>query len=56
LEYTVLFWGTLFGFLLFSEVPDIWTIAGASIIVASGLFLVYRERRANHLVKELEGI
>lgn len=56
LEYTVLIWGTLFGYLLFSEVPDIWTIAGAGIIVASGLYLVYRERKANHVIKKLEGI
>lgn len=56
LEYTVLIWGTIFGYLLFSEVPDIWTITGAGIIVASGLYLVYRERKANHVIKELEGI
>lgn len=56
IEYTVIIWGTIFGYFLFSEVPDIWTIGGAAIIVASGLYLVYRERKANHVIKELEGI
>ena len=54
-EYTVLIWGTIYGFFLFSEVPDGWTIAGAGVIVSSGLYLIYRERRANHVIKELEG-
>ena len=35
--------GTLFGVLIFSTVPDLWTALGASIIVMSGLFLIYRE-------------
>lgn len=32
------------GFLLFGDVPDQWTVAGAGVVVASGLYLVYRER------------
>lgn len=46
LEYSILFWGALFGYILFAEIPDRWTIAGAFVIVASGLYLVYRERKA----------
>jgi drug/metabolite transporter (DMT)-like permease len=29
--------------LIFSTVPDIWTALGASLLVMSGLFLIYRE-------------
>jgi hypothetical protein len=36
-------WGTLFGFAFFSTVPDLWTALGASFIIMSGLFLIYRE-------------
>lgn len=54
LEYTALVWGTLYGYFLFAEVPDDWTIAGALVIVVSGLYLVYRERKAGHGIKELE--
>lgn len=32
------------GYLVFHDVPDRWTIAGAAIVVASGLYLLYRER------------
>ena len=53
LEYSVLIWGTLFGYFIFAEVPDIWTALGALVIVASGLYLVYRERKAKHVIVEL---
>jgi len=42
-HYVQLLWGTLFGILIFSNVPDLWTALGASLIVTSGLFLIYRE-------------
>ena len=32
--------------LLFAERPDIWVAAGAGIIIASGLFILWRESRA----------
>jgi drug/metabolite transporter (DMT)-like permease len=32
------------GYLIFADVPNRWTLAGASIVVASGLYLLYRER------------
>lgn len=34
----------LLGFLIFSDVPSVWTLAGGSVIVGSGLYLLYRER------------
>ena len=37
-----LIWATLWGFLLFSEVPDAASIIGAALIIASGLFAVTR--------------
>lgn len=42
-EYTALVGGALAGYLIWDEVPDRWVVAGASIIIASGLFVVYRE-------------
>lgn len=36
--YTQLIWGTIFGMALFGDWPDAVTIAGAAIIVASGLY------------------
>jgi len=43
-SYTQLLWVTILGFLVFGELPDIWTMAGAAIIIASGLYTAHRER------------
>jgi drug/metabolite transporter (DMT)-like permease len=32
------------GFLVFGQVPDRWTLAGAAIVILSGLYLLHRER------------
>ena len=41
---------SLFGFLIFDEVPDIWTIIGGLIIFSSILIITYRE---NYLKKDI---
>ncbi len=43
-NYTLLVFATVIGFLVFGTFPDFWTIVGASIVVASGLYTIYRER------------
>ena len=43
--YTLLVWATLMGFLVFDNVPDGWTILGAAIVVASGLYTWHHDRR-----------
>ena len=42
-EYTALIWATLLGFLLWGELPDTYTLIGASIVISSGLYIIYRE-------------
>lgn len=42
-EYTALIGGAIAGYLIWDEVPDRWVVIGASTIIASGLFVVYRE-------------
>jgi drug/metabolite transporter (DMT)-like permease len=32
------------GYLVFGQVPDAWTLAGAAIVIASGIYMVHRER------------
>ena len=44
LEYTALIWGVLLDLSLWGVLPDSVTWAGAAIIVASGLYLLRRER------------
>ncbi len=36
---------TILGYVIFGDVPDAYTLGGASIIIFSGLYLLYRERR-----------
>jgi drug/metabolite transporter (DMT)-like permease len=43
--YFLVAWATMVGFLMFGETPDFWTIVGAVIIVASGLYTFRRERK-----------
>jgi drug/metabolite transporter (DMT)-like permease len=42
--YTQLVWATGFGYFVFGDVPNRWTVAGALIVIASGLYLLHRER------------
>jgi drug/metabolite transporter (DMT)-like permease len=43
-SYTQLLWVSLGGFMVFGELPDIWTVTGAMFIVGSGLYTAHRER------------
>ena len=38
-NYTIIVWAILFGFVVYKEIPDIFTIIGAIIIVVSGVFV-----------------
>lgn len=44
-SYTLLVWATLLGVVIFGDVPDAWTILGAAIVVASGLYTWHHDRR-----------
>ncbi|QRM32168.1 DMT family transporter [Microvirga sp. VF16] len=44
LSYSQLVWSGLFGYVIFSNVPDGWTLFGTAIIMGSGLYTAHRER------------
>ena len=44
-DYTAMLWSFLFGYWLFDEVPTTYVFAGSAIVAASGLFVIWRERR-----------
>jgi drug/metabolite transporter (DMT)-like permease len=52
--YTQIVWAVTFGWLVFADVPNRWTIAGAGIVIASGLYLLYRERKVTGRVAPVE--
>ena len=43
-SYTQLIWAIALGFLVFGALPDHWTLIGAAVIVASGLYTAHRQR------------
>jgi drug/metabolite transporter (DMT)-like permease len=43
--YTQLIWYVAGGFLVFGDLPNGFTLAGAAVVTASGLYLLYRERK-----------
>ncbi|MEW5425152.1 DMT family transporter [Amorphus sp. 3PC139-8] len=43
--YTQIIWMTLFGYLIFDDVPGLSTLVGASIVAVSGLYILHREHR-----------
>jgi len=52
-EYLRIIFAAMAGYLIFKEIPDIWTISGGSIICLSTLFIAYREAQKNRLKKQL---
>jgi drug/metabolite transporter (DMT)-like permease len=42
--YTQIVWVLLAGYFIFGDIPNQWTLVGAAIVIASGLYLLYRER------------
>ena len=44
-RYFALIWATLYGYLMFGDIPGLDTLSGAAIVVGSGLFIFYREAR-----------
>ncbi len=45
-QYSMLIWGTFYGFVIFGQLPDGWTLVGALILMATGLYTLNRERIA----------
>jgi drug/metabolite transporter (DMT)-like permease len=42
--YTQIVWMLALGYVLFGDWPDHWTLLGSAIVIASGLYLLCRER------------
>jgi drug/metabolite transporter (DMT)-like permease len=52
--YTQLIWATTLGYLAFGHIPTQWTLIGGAIVVASGLYLIHRERKVTGRVAPVE--
>lgn len=47
-RYSILLFAIIAGYLVFAEVPDALTMAGSALVVASGVYTLYRERVVRH--------
>jgi drug/metabolite transporter (DMT)-like permease len=54
-SYTQLLWVSILGFMIFGELPDVWTVTGAAFIVGSGLYTAHRERVRRSQLLAVEG-
>jgi drug/metabolite transporter (DMT)-like permease len=54
-SYTQLLWVSILGFVIFGELPDIWTVVGAVFIVGSGLYTAHRERIRRSQLLAMDG-
>jgi drug/metabolite transporter (DMT)-like permease len=54
--YSQLAWTVGLGYVVFGDVPNRWTMAGAAIVIASGLYLLHRERVRSAQDAKLQGM
>ncbi|WP_272490773.1 DMT family transporter [Mesobacterium pallidum] len=45
MHYSLILFSTFWGFLVFGDLPDLFTWIGSAVVVASGLYTIYRESR-----------
>lgn len=45
MQYSQIIWASAFGYMFFNETPDLQTLIGAAVIIASGIYIVLRESR-----------
>ena len=42
-DYTAMAWAVLFGYLIWNELPKLNIWIGVAIVIASGIYIIYRE-------------
>ena len=46
-DYVRLVWASILGFIIFAEVPTIWTLLGGAVIALSATYIAWREARVS---------
>ena len=44
-KYTSIVWAVILGFVFWGQLPDRWVVGGSVLVIASGLYIFYREHR-----------
>ncbi|MBI2719639.1 MAG: DMT family transporter [Rhizobiales bacterium] len=50
LEYSAMIWAMSYGFLVFGDRPDRYMLAGAAVVVAAGILMVWRDRQLDRAI------
>jgi len=50
-KYTNMVWGVILGFVVWGHLPDRWVVGGSVVVIASGLYIFYREHRLGQIHK-----
>ncbi len=45
MQYAMIVFSSVWGFLIFGHIPDVWTWTGALVIIVSGVYMMVREAR-----------
>lgn len=53
-QFSRMIFATAIGWIMFSELPDVWTWTGAAVIFSASYYVVYREARARRAAAERE--
>ena len=51
-DYVRIVWATIFGYFFFAELPDLYTLLGAAIIIASTYYIARREARIRQALRQ----
>ena len=43
-RYTIMIWAILLGWLVWGDIPDVWTLLGMAIVIGMGAYTLWRER------------
>jgi drug/metabolite transporter (DMT)-like permease len=55
-DYTAMIWAFLLGYLVFGELPSGFVFVGAAVVVACGLFVIWREHKLGvERLRSIEG-
>ena len=44
-KYASMIWATAFGFIIWGHLPNAWVLAGSTLVIGSGLYILHRETR-----------
>ncbi len=54
--YAQMLWMILFGWVIFHQIPDIWTFVGTLIIAGAGLYILHRERVRGQVIAQRDPV